>query len=134
MLVPPSPKSQAHDAMVPVEASVKVTAKGAGPVVGLALNAATGAGITVTITVDVVAAGLTLVLPLGDRPLPPPLSIATLVAFVVVQDRVVVPPTPMVAGLAVKLSMVGGTGTVIYAPFVSVSALPPGPLTVRLTG
>ena len=81
----------------------------------------------------VVAVGLTLVLPLADRALPTPLSIATLVALVVVQARVVVPPTPIVAGTAVKLSIVGGGGTVIYPVCVAVSELPPGPVTVRLT-
>ena len=81
----------------------------------------------------VVAVGLTLVLPLADRAVPTPLSIATLVALVVVQERVVLPPTPMVAGAAVKLSIVGGGWTVIYAVFVSVPELPPGPVTVRLT-
>ncbi len=65
--------------------------------------------------------------------MPPPLSIATLIAFVVVHVSVEAPPCPMIAGEAVKLSIVGGEGTVIYAAFVSVSALPPGPLTVRLT-
>ncbi len=42
VLVLPSPKSKAHEAMVPVEASVKATGRGAGPAVGLALKAATG--------------------------------------------------------------------------------------------
>ncbi len=81
----------------------------------------------------VVAVGLTLVLALADSPLPPPLSISTLVAFVVVHDSVEVPPTPMVAGLAAKLSMVGGGWTVIYAVCVSVPELPPGPVTVSVT-
>ncbi len=81
----------------------------------------------------VVAVGLTLVFPLVDRPLPPPLSIETLVALVVVHERVEAPPSPMVSGTAVKLWMVGGTGTMIYAVCVSVPELPPGPVTVRLT-
>ena len=72
-------------------------------------------------------------MPLADSPLPPPLSMETLVAFVVVHESVEVPPTPIVAGAAVKLWIVGGTGTVIYAVFVSVPELPPGPVTVRLT-
>ncbi len=82
----------------------------------------------------VVAVGLTLVLPLDGRALLPPLSIATLVAFVVVHVSVDEPPSPMVAGAAVKLSITGGGGTVIYPVLVSVSVLPPGPVTVRLTG
>ena len=68
MLLPPSPKSQVRDVTLPVEVSVKATVRGAGPAMGLALKAATGAGTTV-----------------------------------------------------------------IYAVFVSVSALPPGPVTVRVT-
>ena len=81
----------------------------------------------------VVAVGLTLVVALGDSPLPPPLSMDTLVAFVAVHANVEVPPTPIVAGVAVKLSIVGGSGTVIYAVFVSVPELPPGPVTVSVT-
>ena len=42
VLVLPLPKFQAHVVMLPVEVSVKVTAKGAGPLVGVALKAATG--------------------------------------------------------------------------------------------
>jgi hypothetical protein len=55
VLVEPSPKL--HDQLVtlPVEASVKVTARGAVPLVGLALNLATGA----------VAAGLTVIVPVA---------------------------------------------------------------------
>ena len=41
--------------------------------------------------------------PLVDRLLPPPLSIARLVALVAVHERVEAPPSPMVAGAAVKL-------------------------------
>ena len=44
MLVAPSPKFQLQAAMLPVEASVKLTFNGAVPVVGLALKPATGAG------------------------------------------------------------------------------------------
>ncbi len=44
MLVVPSPKFQFHAVMLPVEVSVNATAKGAVPVVGLALKPATGAG------------------------------------------------------------------------------------------
>ncbi len=50
VLVPPSPNSQAQAAMVPVEASVKATVRGADPEVTSALKAATGAGTTVTVT------------------------------------------------------------------------------------
>ncbi len=50
VLVLPSPKSQAQEAMVPVEASVKATVRGAGPDVGVALKAALGGGVTVTVT------------------------------------------------------------------------------------
>ncbi len=121
VLVPPSPKSQLHEAMEPVEVSLKVTVRGAGPEVTSALKAATGAGTTVTVTVAVtvppepvavsvyavVAAGLTLMLPSADSPLPTPLSIATLVAFVVVHVKVEAFPAPMVAGVALKLSTTG---------------------------
>ena len=41
--VPPSPKSQAQVAGVPVEASVNWTASGPSPVSGVPLNAAVGA-------------------------------------------------------------------------------------------
>ncbi len=62
-----------------------------------------------------------------------PLSIPTHVALVVVHVSVDAPPSPMVPGAAVKLWIVGGTGTVIYAVFVSVPKLPPGPVTVSVT-
>ena len=42
MLRVPSPNFQSHAVGLPVEASVKVTATGAWPLVGLALKAATG--------------------------------------------------------------------------------------------
>ncbi len=82
----------------------------------------------------VVAVGLILMLSSGGSPVPTPLSIATLVALVVVHERVEAPPSPIVAGATVKLSIVGGGWTVIYAVCVSVPELPPGPVTVRLTG
>ncbi len=53
MLVPPSPKSQAQELMLPVEVSVKATVRGARPVVGVPLKAAPGAGMTVTVAVAV---------------------------------------------------------------------------------
>ena len=81
----------------------------------------------------VVAVGLTLVVALADSPLPPPLSMDTLAAFVVIHVSVDAPPSPMVAGAAVKLWTVGGGWTVIYPLCVSVPELPPGPVTVRLT-
>ncbi len=50
VLLSPSPKSQVQEAMVPVELLVKATVRGAGPAVGLALKAAPGGGVTVTVT------------------------------------------------------------------------------------
>jgi hypothetical protein len=63
VLLPPSPKFQDQLLGDPVEASVKLTAKGAVPLVGLALKfatgAATGAGDTVT-TLEVLLEPLAL--------------------------------------------------------------------------
>ncbi len=53
VLLSPSPKFQVHEALVPVEESVKATDKGAGPAVGVALKAAPGGGVTVTVAVAV---------------------------------------------------------------------------------
>ncbi len=50
VLVLPSPKSQVREVMLPVEASVKATGRGAAPDVGVALKAAPGGGVTVTVT------------------------------------------------------------------------------------
>ncbi len=50
VLVLPSPKSQVRNVMLPAVVSVKATVRGAGPAVGLALKAATGGGVTVTVT------------------------------------------------------------------------------------
>ena len=61
VLVPPSPKPQAQEAMVPVEASVKATIRGAGPAVGLAAKAAT---VLSTVTATLL---LAVVLPAASR-------------------------------------------------------------------
>ena len=48
--VPPSPKSQSRLVIVPDEVSVKVTSKGANPLVGVPLKLATGTSAPVPIT------------------------------------------------------------------------------------
>ncbi len=74
-------------------------------------------------------------LPSGERPLPTPLLIATLVAFEVIHANKDVSPGPIVAGLAVKLPIGGDGGgalTVRYSVLDTVSD-PPEPETVRRT-
>ncbi len=44
------PKSQVRNVMLPAVVSVKATARGAVPETGLALKAATGGGVTVTVS------------------------------------------------------------------------------------
>jgi hypothetical protein len=58
----------------------------------------------------VVVVGLTLRLPLADRPLPPLGVTATLSVLVVFQLSMVLPPATTGFGEAVKLVIVGGEG------------------------
>lgn len=55
----------------------------------------------------VVAAGLTVISPLAAAEANDPGEMATLVAPVVAQPRVLLPPVPMVVGLAAKELMIG---------------------------
>jgi len=64
-LVLQSPKSQDREVMLPVEASVKVTIRGAGPKVGLALKFAVGAvGVEAMVALTSFENALQVVLPL----------------------------------------------------------------------
>jgi hypothetical protein len=63
----------------------------------------------------VAAVGLTVVSPLAAADVNDPGEMATLVAPVVAQPSVVVPPAPMVVGLAVKELMMGRFTTLTVA-------------------
>jgi len=76
----------------------------------------------------VVVAGLTLIEPFAGCA-PTPLSMVTLVAFVVDQLKVVAPPAGIVAGVAVKLLTVGNALTVTVTVAL---AVPPGPVAVSV--
>ncbi len=110
-------------------------------VVGLALNVIAGGGVTVTVAVAVlvppvpVAVSVYVVVVCGATPTEPlvgpaprPLSIVTLVAFVVVHVSVEVWPSAMLVGFALNV-IVGAGGTVTVACFV---AVPPAPVAVSV--
>ena len=78
----------------------------------------------------VVAVGETLVEPFAPK-VPPPLSIETLVASVVVHESVELFPLVMDEGVAVKLETVGAAGAVTVTVTVPVF-VPPGPVAVRV--
>jgi hypothetical protein len=75
----------------------------------------------------VVEAGVTVAEPDVASPEPTPLSMLTLVASVVVHERVEVPPGGTDVGDAVKVIVGGGVETVIGTVAV---AVPPGPVAV----
>jgi hypothetical protein len=79
----------------------------------------------------VVAVGLTLVEPLADVEVNVPGVMAILVAPVVAQLNVLLEPEAMLAGLAVKLVMVGGVGVTVTVT-VFVIAVPLVGVTVRV--
>lgn len=109
--------------VAPLVAQLKVLLAPEAMLVGLAVNEVMDGKLldTVTVTVAVtepavlvavkvyvvVAAGLTDVVPLAATDVNDPGVMATLAAPVVDQPRVLLPPVPMVAGLAVKELMMG---------------------------
>jgi hypothetical protein len=75
----------------------------------------------------VVVDGETDAVPLADTE-PTPLSKDTLVAFVVVHARLAASPSLMLAGVAVKVAVGGGTTVIV----VCLVVLPVGPDTVSV--
>ena len=145
MLVVPSPKFQLRLVILPLEASVNATVRGAVPEVGLASKLAVGRGTIVTITdfvvtppgpvavkvYVVVAVGFTVMLPVVGKEPPGPGAIMTVVAFVVAQSSTAAPPLDVMSGVAEKLVMIGSVDGVTETVTWRV-AVPPVPVAVKV--